>query len=82
MTTVVTSLTPGTGTAWCDLDEDGQILVGTGWANGGGVFRVDPVMGTYTTPARRRHFRQRLLPGPRHGRRDRGRHSTTSACIA
>jgi hypothetical protein len=49
VTTVVTSLTPGTGTAWCDLDEDGQILVGTGWANGGGVFRVHPAMGTYTT---------------------------------
>lgn len=49
VTTVVTSLTPGAGTAWNDLDEDGEILVGTGWASGGGVFRVNPRMGTYTT---------------------------------
>jgi len=49
VTTVVAGLTPGVGTCWNDLDEDGQILTGTGWAGAGGLFRVDPTTGFYVT---------------------------------
>ncbi|MBN2491458.1 MAG: hypothetical protein JXQ29_11475 [Planctomycetes bacterium] len=49
VTTVVAALAPGVGTCWNDLDEDGQILTGTGWAGAGGLFRVDPATGLYVT---------------------------------
>jgi sugar lactone lactonase YvrE len=45
VTTLVTQLPMGAGTSWNDLDEDGQLLVGTGWAGAGAVFRVDRTSG-------------------------------------
>ena len=51
VTTVVATLAPGIGTAFADLDEGGQILVGTGWASAGSVFRVDATTSQYTTIA-------------------------------
>jgi len=42
VTTVLTGLPVGAGTCWDDLDEDGQILIGTGWAGAGALFRLDP----------------------------------------
>lgn len=41
VTTLVTALPIGVGTCWADLDETGDLLVGTGWANNGALFRLD-----------------------------------------
>ena len=45
VTTLVTTLPFGSGTSWCDLDEDGHLLVSTGWSGSGGIFRVDRTTG-------------------------------------
>lgn len=52
VTTVVAGLSPGIGVAFADLDENGDVIVGTGWASAGSVFRVNPVAQTWTTIAR------------------------------
>jgi len=49
VTTIVATLPMGVGTAWNDLDEDGQHCVSTGWKGAGGLFRVDPVSAGFTT---------------------------------
>jgi len=45
VTTLVATLPFGKGTSWCDLDEDGHLLVSTGWSGSGGVVRVDRATG-------------------------------------
>lgn len=47
--TLVPNLSVGRVCVWCDLDEDGQLLVGTGYTGAGALFRVDPNTGRYTT---------------------------------
>jgi len=47
--TTIATLAPGVGTAWADLDEDGNILVGTGWGGSGALFSVDYRTGAWTT---------------------------------
>jgi len=47
--TTISTLSPGQGTTWADLDEDGNILVGTGWWKAGALFSVDYKSGLWRT---------------------------------
>ncbi len=51
VTTVVAGLSPGNGVAFADLDENGDVIVGSGWRAAGSVFRVNPFSQTWTTIA-------------------------------
>lgn len=46
VTTIAATLPLGVNTTWADLDEDGHLLIGTGYSGAGAVFRVDASTGT------------------------------------
>jgi len=49
ITTLVSKLPAGVACVWCDQDEDGKLLFGTGYAGVGELYRIDPGTGGYTT---------------------------------
>ncbi len=49
ITTLLKTIPVGNFAAWNDLDEDGEILVGTGFAGRGGLMRIHPTSGVVTS---------------------------------
>ncbi len=56
VTTVAATMPLGVNTTWADLDEDGRLLIGTGYAGAGAVFRVDASTGTVLATMRPNSF--------------------------
>lgn len=49
ITTLLQTIPVGNFAAWNELDEDGEILVGTGFAGRGGLMRIHPTTGLVTS---------------------------------